>query len=126
MLFLIDSDLPRSLAGLVSSFGHEVLDVRDLGLGSAPDERIAAEARQRQACLITGDFGFADIRNYSPADYAGIAVLEIPGDAGTEVIVSLARSWLTQPDLLKQLPGRLAIVAPGRIRLRPAPSSSSS
>ena len=124
MLFLIDSDLPRSLAGLVSSHGHEVLDVRDLGLGSAPDERIAAEARQRGACLVTGDFGFSDIRNYPPADYPGIAVLEIPGDAGTEVILSLAKSWLTQPHLLQQLPGRLAIVAPGRIRLRPAPSSS--
>ena len=123
MLFLIDSDLPRSLAALVSSLGHEVLDVRDLGLGAAPDEQIATEARQRGACLITGDFGFADIRNYPPADYAGIAVLEIPGDAGTEIILSMARSWLSQPALLKLLPGRLAIVAPGRIRLRPAPSS---
>ena len=124
MLFLIDSDLPRSLAGVISSLGHEALDVRGLGLGSAPDERIAAEARQRGACLVTGDFGFADIRNYPPADYAGITVLEIPGDAGTEGILSLARSWLAQPDLLKLLPGRLAIVAPGRIRLRPTPSSS--
>ena len=124
MLFLIDSDLPRSLAGVISSLGHEALDVRDLGLGAAPDERIAAEARQRGACLVTGDFGFADIRNYPPADYAGITVLEIPSDAGTEGILSLARSWLAQPDLLKLLPGRLAIVAPGRIRLRPTPSSS--
>ena len=125
MLFLIDSDLPRSLAGVISSLGHEALDVRDLGLGAAPDERIATEARQRGACLVTGDFGFADIRNYPPADYAGIAVLEIPGDAGTEVILSLVKSWLSQPGLLKHLPGRLAIVAPGRIRLRPSPSSSS-
>ncbi|NBR45764.1 MAG: hypothetical protein EBT68_01320 [Verrucomicrobia bacterium] len=121
MLFLIDSDLPRSLAGLISGLGHKALDARDLGLGAAPDEKIAAEARQREACLVTGDFGFADIRNYPPGDYAGLAVLEIPGDAGTEVILSLVRSWLTQPDLLNLLPGRLAIVAPGRIRLRPAP-----
>ena len=47
--------------------GHEATDVRDIGLGSAKDPPIATHAQPHQACLLTGNFGFADIRNYVPA-----------------------------------------------------------
>jgi hypothetical protein len=95
MRFLIDADLPRPVAPLVRSLGHEATDVRDVGLGEAPDAEIAAYARAHELCLLTGDFDFADIRDYPPEHYYGIVVLS-------------------------RLPGRLAIVEPGRIRLRPA------
>lgn len=38
--FLIDEDLPRSLARGLREHGLEAADVRDLGLRGAPDERI--------------------------------------------------------------------------------------
>jgi len=45
---------------------------------------VARYALDHQACLITGDFGFADVRNYAPASYHGIVVLELPRDANAK------------------------------------------
>lgn len=75
MRFLIDADLPRSAKDLIERYGHEAIDVREIGLGSANDTEVAAYAQTQRACLITGDFGFANIRNYAPEAYAGIVVL---------------------------------------------------
>ena len=72
MRFLIDADLPRRTAGLLKTYGHEPVDVRDVGLGGASDEQVAAYARANRMCLLTGDFGFADIRNYPPDDLAAL------------------------------------------------------
>jgi len=55
MRFLIDADLPRSAAEIVRSHGHEVEDVRDVGLRTALDAQIAGYAQVNHLCLITGD-----------------------------------------------------------------------
>ncbi len=120
MRFLIDADLPRPTANLVQSLGHEALDVRDIGLGAAPDEKIAAYAQVHQLCLLTGDFDFADIRDYPPEDYAGLVVLKLPDIANRDFILRLVEAFLRESDVLSRLSGRLAIVELGRIRLRPA------
>ena len=87
MRFLIDADLPRSAKPLLEKYGHEAVDVRDIGLRHAKDAVIARYAVDHQACLITGDFGFADVRNYPPASYHGIVVLELPRDANAKLIL---------------------------------------
>jgi hypothetical protein len=38
--FLIDENMPRSLAGRIAELGFEVQDVRDIGLASHPDEEL--------------------------------------------------------------------------------------
>ena len=81
MRFLIDADLPRATGESLRRAGHDAFDVRDIGLGDAKDSKIAAYARAHQLCLLTGDFDFADIRNYPPHLYAGIVVLTIPRNA---------------------------------------------
>ena len=63
MRFLIDADLPRSTKALLEKYSHEPIDVRDIGLRHAKDPVLARYALDHQACLITGDFGFADVRN---------------------------------------------------------------
>jgi predicted nuclease of predicted toxin-antitoxin system len=118
MRFLIDADLPRSLSDVVRRHGHEAIDVRDIGLGSAKDPGIAWHAQAQKLCLITGDYDFADIRNYPPDQYAGLVVLNLPRTATASYINQLLDSFLEQTELLDQLPGRLAIVEPGRIRIR--------
>ena len=120
MRFLIDADLPRATASLVQDLGHEALDVRDLGLGSARDDEIAAYAQTHGLCVLTGDFDFSDIRDYPPEDYAGLVVLKLPDNANRDFILRLVEAFVRQSDVLEQLPGRLAIVERGRIRLRPA------
>ena len=118
MPFLIDADMPRSMAEVIKRHAHQALDVRDIGPSLALDVEIAAYARAEQLCIVTGDFGFADIRTYPPGEYAGIVVLSLPRNASGAYINSLVAGLLAQPDLLALLPGRLAIVEAGRVRLR--------
>jgi predicted nuclease of predicted toxin-antitoxin system len=123
MHFLIDADLPRSVGDLLRSHGHEATDVRDIGMRSALDTTIAQHAQREGWCLLTGDFDFSDIRSYPPADYAGIVVLVIPPTVTSLYITQLLERFLQQSDVVEQLPGKLAIVEAGRVRLRGAGAS---
>ncbi|MCS7336894.1 MAG: DUF5615 family PIN-like protein [Verrucomicrobiae bacterium] len=120
MRFLIDADLPRSTKALLEKYGHEAIDARDVGLPAATDRAIASFAQKHNACLLTGDFGFADVRNYPPEAYPGLVVLELPRNASATFILRLLENFLRQSDIVERLPGRLAIIEPGRVRLRPA------
>ena len=52
MKFLIDAQLPPSLAPLLTSLGHEARHVADLGLASAPDAEIWAHAESSGAAIL--------------------------------------------------------------------------
>ena len=119
MKFLLDANMPRSAASLLREFGHQVEDVRDVLPNGADDATVAAHARTSQSILITRDFDFADIRNYPPANYAGIIVLELPDDAIAAQVNQALRSFVGKPELLARLTGRLAIVESWRVRFRP-------
>jgi predicted nuclease of predicted toxin-antitoxin system len=120
MRFLLDANMPRSAAGAVQRLGHDAVDVRDVGLDGADDAQIAAYAKEHKLTLVTRDFDFSDVRNYPPAEYAGIIVLELPDHAIAATAVKVLESFLSQPELLAHVPGRLAIVESWRVRFRPA------
>ena len=119
MRFLLDANMPRSSGSLLRDLSHDVEDVRDVLPNGADDATVAAYAITRQLTLITRDFDFADIRNYPPKDYAGIIVLELPDDAVATQVNQVLRSFVSKPDLLARLAGRLAIVESWRVRFRP-------
>jgi predicted nuclease of predicted toxin-antitoxin system len=118
MRFIIDANLPRSLATSLRRLTHIVTDVRDVGMHDADDESIAALAKREGAALVTRDFDFADVRNYPPASYPGIVVINYPSETAAQTIVAAIESALEQPELLAKLPGALIIIEPGRVRLR--------
>lgn len=121
MRFLVDASLPRSAAPVLRELGHEAIDVRDIGLRGASDEVIASHASREAVALITRDFDFADIRNYPPADYAGIVVLDLPNHATAAQVVKALDTFVRTKEWLELLNGRPAIVEPSRVRFRPAP-----
>lgn len=121
MRFLVDASLPRSTADALRALGHDAVDVRAVGMGASPDEVIAAHARQNGQALITRDFDFADTRNYPPAQFGGIVVLDLPNHATATQVVRAIESFARNAEWLEQLAGRLAIVALSRVRFRPAP-----
>jgi predicted nuclease of predicted toxin-antitoxin system len=118
MQFLIDADLPRSIVVLLQRYGHTGVDVRDIGLGSAPDVHIARYAQTQSLCLLSGDFDFADLRAYPPDRYAGLVILHVPPTATARMILALMEEFLQQDHVVKRLPGHLAIVEFGRVRMR--------
>ena len=118
MFFLVDEDLPRSTNSILRQHEHEAIDVRDIGLRGASDAEIAVYAQKHGLCLLTGDMGFADIRNYSPGQYPGIVVLRLPAKATSSTILTMLKSLLVQTEIVNQLNGKLAIVELGRVRIR--------
>ncbi len=120
MRFLVDANLPRSLVAAIARLGHEVEFARDVGLGSAPDDAVATRARERAAAIVTRDLDFADVRNYPPEQFAGIVVIRVPDDMQAAQIVQVALSFFRVAKFMDNLSGRLAIVEPDRVRIRPA------
>jgi len=118
MEFLIDEDLPRSTGDLLRKYGHKAIDIRDIGLRGAKDFQVASYSKNKSLCLITGDFDFSDIRNYPPNQYAGLIVLSLPKDATASFILDLIESFLLEEKLVSNISGKLAIVEPGRVRIR--------
>src|SRR5690349_5246624 len=98
MRFLTDANLPRSAAVLLRQMGHDAIDVRDIGMGAATDDLIAAHAQHDQRALVTRDFDFADIRNYPPANYPGIIVLRLPDDAIAMQVVRYLEAFVLRQD----------------------------
>jgi predicted nuclease of predicted toxin-antitoxin system len=115
--FLLDEDMPRSLAKLLREAGYEVADVRDVGLRGHSDTEVFAYAQAEQATLLTADKGFANMLTYPPGSHAGIVVSRIPDTLPTavvnqEIVQALAR--LEDQDLM----GVLVIIGRERIRIR--------
>jgi len=52
MQFLIDEDLPRSTGNLLRRYGHEAIDVRDIGLRGARDSQIAYYAQSKPSWAV--------------------------------------------------------------------------
>ena len=62
MLFVIDAQLPPSLAGALRAVGFDAVHVFDLGLLAATDRQIWQEVRLRSAVLVTKDRDFSLLR----------------------------------------------------------------
>jgi len=116
--FLVDEDLPRSVVELLRGCGHEAISAREAGLGGAKDSKIAAYAKSKGFCLLTGDFDFSDIRNYPPSNYHGLVIVAPPKDATARFITNLIKGFVEQTKLVTAISGRLIIIEPGRIRIR--------
>ena len=118
MRFLLDADLSPKLVSILNEHGHEAVHTDSLLQARTPDQRVATIARETGRCLITGDFDFADLREFEPRDYLGIVVLVLPRYAGSAYIAALLREFLARLPELGDLTGKLLIIEPGRIRIR--------
>ena len=121
MRFLLDANLPLRATDLLRSLGHQADDVRQVGLGTAPDAEIAAYARANALAIVTRDLDFGDVRNYPPAEYSGLVVLRLPDDYTAPEVIGAMRVFFSSARLIRDLPGRLAVVEPDKVRFRPKP-----
>lgn len=97
--------------------GHAATDVRDIGLGDAEDEVIAAHAKLNQMAIATRDGDFGDIRNYPPLEYKGIVVVDVPDNFTAVQIVAILAAFLDGSPAI-DLDQKLIILEPGRVRVR--------
>lgn len=120
--FLIDEDMPRSLAPALRAAGYAAEDGRDVGLGGKDDSIVFAYAQAHQQTLITEDMGFSNIFQFRLGTHAGIIVCRFPNLLPTAQVNQEILAGLTV--LLGQsLSGILVIIEVGRVRVRRLPTS---
>jgi predicted nuclease of predicted toxin-antitoxin system len=115
--FLIDEDLPRSLARELRSAGHDAVDVRDVGLRGRPDSEIFQYAVTRRLVLLTADMGFANVLQFEPHAHVGIVIARFPNEVSTTALnmaLLAALNELSETDFV----GNTVVVEPGRVRMR--------
>ena len=66
MRFLIDEQLPATLARWIVASGHESQHVLDIGLGGAVDNEIWQHVKQMNANIITEDQDFLALARMDP------------------------------------------------------------
>jgi len=115
--FVIDENLPRSLAPALSQLVYTVKDVRDHGLRGQPDAQVYEFAQQEQAILMSGDVGFADTVSFPLGDHHGIVVIRLPNELSVERRVQEIVSALTSLKNVS-LKGALVVISPGKVRIR--------
>lgn len=118
--FLIDEDLPRSLARGLRAAGLLAEDVRDVGLRGRPDDDVFAYATAHGHAVLSGDLGFGNLVRFPLGTHHGIIVARFPNDVpvGTlnDALLAAVRALSDE-----EIAGNLVIVEPGRVRLRRNP-----
>jgi predicted nuclease of predicted toxin-antitoxin system len=103
---------------MFETHGHDAVHVHALAHGTASDHNIGALSLDTGRCIVSGDFDFADIRDFDPRRYPGIVVLTLPRNTGAPYITRVLTYFFQRLPELVPLKGKLLIVEIGRIRVR--------
>jgi predicted nuclease of predicted toxin-antitoxin system len=115
--FLVDEDLPRSLAPQLRLAGFACEDVRDVGLATRSDEQIAAYALAQGRVVITRDVRFANQVQQSAHTSPGIVVVRFPNVVTTSTLNSAVATALRSVGEA-EFAANVVVIEPGRLRLR--------
>ena len=116
-LFFADECVAALIVDGLRQCGHDVVSAYDLCRGET-DSRVLALAAASGRVLITDDQGFGElaIRLHHPA--IGVIILSLHQlPAGSREQYAVERI----ADVANQIQSHLAVIEPGRIRLRPLP-----
>lgn len=76
MRLKLDENIGRRGLALLKSEGHDVMTVREQGLGGTSDERLFEVCRDEERALVTLDRDFGQVMRFPPENSAGIVVLD--------------------------------------------------
>ena len=114
--FLVDESLPRAVGRRLVSDGHDVADVRDVGLRGRPDDEVFAHAIEENRILVSGDIDFANALRFPPGSHSGIFVLRLPTDWEPTSRADRAAAAIAEA-LTYAAIGALVIVTASRVRV---------
>jgi predicted nuclease of predicted toxin-antitoxin system len=84
--FLVDENMPRTLAPQIADLGFNVQDVRDIGLRARPDSEVMDAAISTDAIIITRDRGFANPKTWPTEFTAGMIFVDLPSNTPANIV----------------------------------------
>jgi len=113
---LLDENLSPAHALRLRAAGYDAVAVLEAGLGGRPDEVIRQMALDQGRTLVTIDADFSHLVRFPTENTPGVIWLKPwpPTEAVIQTMLDGALGQLSQ----KAMAGKLAIVEPGRIRIR--------
>jgi predicted nuclease of predicted toxin-antitoxin system len=84
--FLVDENMPRTLAPQITELGFNVQDVRDIGLRARPDSEVMDAAIATDAIIITRDRGFANPKTWPTEFTAGMIFVDLPSNTPANIV----------------------------------------
>jgi len=115
--FLVDEDLPRKTAHVLSRAGYPAEDVRDVGLRGHNDNDVFAYAQTHGQIVVSADKGFTNTLRFPLGSHAGIVVVRIPDELPTAKMHQELLNGLASLSG-ETLAGALVIIEIGRVRMR--------
>lgn len=114
--FLVDENLPQSLADWLEAAGHDAQHVHDAGLHGHPDAAVYAYAQEHGQIIITSDVGLGNVRQYPPP-HRGIVLVRLQDTVSIEARIRVIVDGL---DTLGDVSFEDAVVTieAGRARIR--------
>lgn len=116
MKFKLDENIGRRGLELLQAAGHDVMTVREQGLGGAVDEKLFKVCASEGRALITLDHDFGQVTRFPPEQGVGVIVLEAGPRASVPAILDRLKAFLTVLET-RSVAGSLWIVEPGRVRI---------
>ncbi len=99
MKFIIDAQLPPSLAAALREAGHDAVAVREIGLREAKEAVIWSYAQQNNGVILTKDEDFAE-RCMASNQAPGVIWLRIDNATNPELLAWFMPQW---PSMLARL-----------------------
>jgi predicted nuclease of predicted toxin-antitoxin system len=96
MNFLVDENMPCSLAPQIGNLDFAVQDVRDIGLRARPDSEVMEAAITADAIIITRDRGFANPKSWPTEFTAGMIFVDLPSNTSTTAINNRVLELITK------------------------------
>lgn len=117
--FLLDMNLPRSLARLLLNDGHAARHVADLGLDRATDAEIVEVARIADEIILTHDLDFGHLLAFSGESRPSVIIFRFERAKAAIVHQRLVSIWPLVHDALAA--GAMVVVRDDALRVRRLP-----
>jgi predicted nuclease of predicted toxin-antitoxin system len=118
---LVDESLPRAATLALRAAGHDVTDVRDVGLRGRPDSEVQARAVEEDRIVAAADLDFANALRFPPGTHPGIIVLRVPDSWDSRARAERLVSGIGEAGA-DTLRGAIVIVEPDRMRIFAPPT----
>jgi len=115
--FVVDEDVPMSLAVALRRAGHDASHIQEVGLKGASDREVFDFAQSEGAALITADVDLADARTLGGESHRGLVLLRMPPEMPASAMTMETMRLLERMGK-EDLEGSLVVLEPGRVRIR--------